>query len=956
MRPILESLAMRIAELHSSHLEKVRVILPNRRAGVFLRKHLAKHLSKTCWSPLISSISEYISEISVLEQSDTVETLFLLYDLYREVVPESESFDEFFHWGEIMLRDFDEIDKYMVDADQLFTNVIDLKQLEEPLAGLDERQLNFIRQFWEGFYKGDRTREKAEFLETWKRLPLLYRRLREELTARRQGYPGMLYREIADRILGRLMDPPQEEFMIVAGFNALNSCEEQIFEWLRSHGAEFYWDYDQSYVNAEKKEAGRFLKKHIRTFSAPVELDTFRGLESEKQFRIMELPTNVLQAKMVHRILEDHDPKELREGTDTALVLCDEDLLIPVLTSLPESIGEVNITMGYPLKSTPPAHLTDLLFRLQSNCRKNEGGEWLFYHRYVTDLLLHPLIHPMTGPAIRGLLDEVVCSNLLWISSGMMDEDPARILFRRVDGAIAMQNYLKQVLQEILDHRASEGESSPGELDRAAILQMIMLLHQIESWLVQRPDLPLKTMERFFRRLVSSTRIPFEGEPLTGLQVMGILETRLLDFRHVIMLSMNEDIMPASSPPQSYVPYTLRLAFGMPSREDMDAIYAYYFHRLLQRAERVDLLYNSSSEGIRSGERSRYLYQLIFEKDLQVRRPGFTVEARQAFPVTIPHTERIDELLARFTKPSPDSDHRYLSASAINAYIDCPLRFYFRYLAGIGETMQVEEEIDASGFGTVVHDTISLLYEELAVNSKRWITPEALTGLAGSNRPQELLEKVFLRVHHHGRAEKIEGRNIIALTVMQRFLERVFTTDIAIAPFQLVSTETTYMREMQIDRSGTLLKVRIGGKIDRVDRVDGQLRVIDYKTGNATQSFPFIESLFDPLNAGRNGAALQALLYAWLISDKYPGESVLPGLYVMKYLKREQYDPGFTIGARSDKMPLVRSDSWQAEFPEKLEQTVSRIFNPGIPFDQTGREDRCRSCDYARICERQQND
>ncbi len=952
MRPILESLAIQIAESHPAHMEEVRVILPNRRSGVFLQKYLAKHRKKAGWAPQISSIEDFINEISLLDQADPVELLFISYDRYRGMVPSPEPFDEYFHWGEVMLRDFDEIDKYLVNASQLFTNVMDLKKLEEPFAGLEEAQLRFIRQFWEGFYNGDRTPEKVQFLDTWKRLPLLYEELKRELKSRNLGYPGMQYREIVERIERGRMDPPAGQSIIVAGFNALNSCEERIFSWLQTHGAQFYWDYDCSYTDREDQEAGRFLRKHMVRFPPPARIDSFRGLELDKEIRILDMPTDVLQAKCVHLLLEEEEPGIEPDSTDIALVLCDEELLMPVLTSLPESIGEVNVTMGYPLKGTPAFNLVDLLFRLQSNRRGKQDGKISFYHRQLSDILLHPLVRPLTAPSIHPFLEEISRTNLIWVDRTMLQGNLEQLIFRPVDGSASMLEYLRKILRWIMDHEDQTSEYPLQEYDRGGLLQLLVLLHKVEAWLLDRPDLPVKTMERLFRRMVVSTRIPFEGEPLTGLQIMGILETRLLDFRRVIMLSMNEEVMPASSQGQSYIPYTLRLAFGMPSREDMDAIYAYYFHRLLQRAGKVDLLFNSSSEGVRTGEMSRYLYQLIFERDLKVERPGFTVEARQPVRVTIPHTPAVDQALDRFLAQTAGEDARYLSASAINAYIDCPLRFYFRYLAGIGEPEQVEEEIGPADFGTVVHEAICILYKEITGREGGKIHKSRLKELLESGRSREVLREVFAKVHHRGRIEEVEGRNIIAFSVMQRFLEKIIATDIELAPFDLISTERTYQKELEISVGGGFGQVMIGGKIDRVDRVDESVRVIDYKTGDARSNFPDVGSLFDPRLKSRNRAALQAMLYAWLVSDAFPREPVMPGLYVIKALYGKTFDPGLTAGTSSGKIPVKSFADWQDEYLEHLKKTVARIFNPEVPFGQTDQEARCRNCDFARICER----
>jgi CRISPR/Cas system-associated exonuclease Cas4 (RecB family) len=450
---------------------------------------------------------------------------------------------------------------------------------------------------------------------------------------------------------------------------------------------------------------------------------------------------------------------------------------------------------------------------------------------------------------------------------------------------------------------------------------------------------------------MAGLRVPFEGEPLSGIQVMGILETRLLDFKHVILLSMNEEVMPASSIRQSFIPYALRLAFGMPAREDMDAMYAYYFSRLLQRSEKVDLLYNATTEGIRTGEMSRYLHQIICQWDKGVTRPGLQVLARATPPINIRHTDATGSMLARYLTGAEEG--KILSPSAINTYLDCSLKFYLRYLAGIGEPEEVKEEIDPAGFGTVVHDTIRLLYKEIAGKHKGIVEKQDLEQLIRSGRTTEVLTDLFRKHHLRGRKNpEVEGRNIIVLNVMNKYLQKLIGTDMAIAPFTLVSAEQTCHREIEILKGDRVLRIRLGGKIDRVDRVGDTLRVIDYKPGEASQSFPGISALFDPEVENRNGAVFQTLFYAWLVSKEYPDEQVMPGLYILKSLYGDRFEPGLIMGSPPDRRKIESFVPLEKEFRARLEKIVTRIFDPTEPFVQTRFESRCRLCDYSRICSR----
>lgn len=951
MQAILETLAKHLSGTDPDLLGRTRIILPNRRAGLFLQRHLAHHSKKTGWAPLMYSMSDFIHEISRLDAGDPVELLFTLYDVYQEVADRPDTLDEFYHRGETMIRDFDELDKYLVDAEHLFSNIMDLKVLEEPLAGLEEDQIDFIRQFWTGFHEGKMTHEKEEFLRNWKLLPRIYKRFRKELSTKGQGYQGMQYREISERIADGEMEDAWEGRTIVAGFNALNRCEKRIFSWLKINGAEFYWDYDVRYVEDQRSEAGRFLRENLRQFPQAVELEESRGLDKDKEIRIFELPTDVLQAKTVHRILDGNGTGVPGDCTDTAVVLCDEELLLPVLMSLPRETEEINVTMGYPMKSTPVFGFTDALLRLHHHVRKGARGELSFYHKDVMAILLHPYFRKIAGSSASELSSKILKSNLIMVDQGLFTGELEARIFQGLEEASGLLKYLREIFMHILEGLADQEEQMQKALDREFIFRLLTHLNKLESLLAERPTISGAILESLLRKSLSDLRIPFEGEPLSGLQIMGILETRLLDFKHVILLSMNEESMPASHSSLSNIPYSLRLAFQMPAREDMDAIYAYYFYRLMQRAERVDLLYNSGSEGVKSGEMSRYLYQVIFERGTPVIRPGLEVITREIPPVHVNHSPEISKKLEVYLKGQEDG--RYLSPTAINTYIDCSLKFYLRYLAGIGEVDEVEEEIGAAGFGTVVHDTLQVLYSEIAERNESRITRADLDALNRSDRAEQVLHEVFVKHHFRGRRKsKLEGRNIIMFQVMLRYLAKILQTDLKLAPFSLVSVENRYERNLQIETPGGSRIICLGGKIDRVDKVGDTLRVIDYKTGGASQEFSSLESLFDRDQRKRNSAALQALLYSWLVSDSYPDEKILPGLYVMKALFEEDFDPALMLkangpGSRVEVFQLV-----EVEYLEHLKGVLQSLYDPDTPFTQRENDQKCSYCDFAELCSR----
>jgi CRISPR/Cas system-associated exonuclease Cas4 (RecB family) len=952
MRPFLESLAIYLTEnLKTGSGKETRIILPNRRAGLFLQHHLSRTTSRVTWLPNICSIEDFIDEFSLFELREKVSAVLTLYDTYCGVKEHPEPLDEFYHWGEIILNDFDELDKYLVDAGMLFRNIASLKEIEEPLAGLGEHQLRFIRQFWEGFYQGADSNEKKQFREMWELLPQLYSRIRSVLAASNEGYRGMQYREITERIGRSEIHPPGESTLIIAGFNALNSCEKRIFDWLKGNGAIFFWDYRMEAAAKYGTEAARYMKENLERYPSSAEMEAGDGKEGEPEIRIFELPSDVLQAKTVQSILEKGGKEGRGDCTDTAVILCDEDLLMPVLLSLPGSVEEINVTMGYPMRNTPVSSLVEALFRLQRNAGTDREGQARFYHADVRSVLLHPYLESIEQEGVHPLLREMAHRNMITVEASLFKTALEKKIFRHAGDPAGMIRYFREIFLDILSGMA-EGETPVSRLlQREFIFRLLIHLNKLEGWIGGKPGIPVKLFEQLFRKTLSSLRIPFEGEPLSGLQVMGILETRLLDFRHVILLSMNEEVMPAVHFRQSYIPYSLRLAFRMPSREDMDAIYAYYFARLMQRSAKVDLLFNSASDGVRSGEMSRYLLRLIFKQKREIFKPLLEIAAREVSPIEIKHTEGISRVLGRYTRQG--EEQRYLSPSAINTYIDCPLKFYLRHIAGIKEREEVSEEVDAPLFGTVIHDAMGCLYNGIAGHNQGLITRGDLERISHSGRIEEELKRIFRKRHLGGRKDSlIEGRNLIVFEVMLRYIQKIIEKDIRIAPFTLFLAEETVTRDLDIQVAGHPLVIRLGGRIDRVDSLSEGLRVIDYKTGDVNRSFSQIGALFDPFLSQRNSAAFQTLFYSWLVTARYPGQRITPGLYGMRELYNEDFDPGLSMGSHGTKVAIISFTEVESEFLVHLQEVISRIYDPAIAFSQTNDVTRCRQCDFAALCHR----
>jgi hypothetical protein len=946
----LEKLAKYILD-ETPDLRDRTFIFPNRRSGLFFRRFLAEQAGRTTWAPEILTISDFMEQLSGLKKADPLDLLFELYGHYRTMVSEPEPFDAFFPWAELMIRDFDALDKYLVDPESIFRNIKEIKEIDAKFGGLEEEQIAYIRKFWIHFNEGNPSDEKEVFLQTWNMLPTIYAKLSASLKAQGKGYEGLLYREVAGMPPDLLRDRLKRVQYIIVGLNALNACEKTVLKRMQQMDVvRFFWDYDRRYIDDQHMEAGRFMRENIREFPPAADLEEFSGLSATKEIRIFDLPSDILQAKTVHRILSDRD-EPLNRVNDVAVVACDEDLLMPVLSSLPPDVGEVNVTMGYPFSNTPLNSFIDALLRLIRNARIARDGSLSFYHRDVVSVLHHQYFRLVAeedpGDAVKVIHER----NLMYVDAGLFNGAMERRIFSGVSDAASLCTYLREVLRYILSKLKEREDDRFVALEEEYILLMLTRLNKLSEHMGRGAPIEIQTFVRLLRKLTSGLRVPFIGEPLAGLQVMGILESRLLDFDHVIMLSMNEDTMPGASDTSSFIPYSLRFAYGLPVREDMDAIYAYYFYRLIQRADKVDLLFNSASEGVKSGEMSRYLYQMNYEYNAQLIRPLLPVHATEINPIVIEKTVHVQELLAQYLVGSEET--RYLSPSALNAYIECPFKFYLKFLCGVDRADEVLEELDAIGLGNILHESIYRIYEPFR-KKKTPVRREDIEALLNDPGLDVILREAFNEEYFHSRKMRpLEGRNLVFFDIIRSYLRQILRIDAGIAPFDILELEQKHRVELQLDTGKEGLLVQLGGTIDRVDRPPGAAqRIIDYKTGKADRSFTGIEALFDPERKNRNKEAFQALMYAWIYAQGIPDVPVRPGLYIARNLFAENYSPEFRMGEGRKKEALEDFTPLTRVFEEKLRDLLREIFDREIPFTQTDIEERCRGCDFKNICQR----
>ncbi len=981
MQTFLEELAQEVLTHYANQLDKLTLVFPNRRAGLFFQQFLARQLNQPVWSPTVLTLEEFVQQLSITRKADTLLLVFELFEIYKKLAPTDESFDKFFFWGEMLLQDFDAVDKYLVDANLLFTNITQLNQIGEALDFLSEEQVQVVQEFWQSFGTS-RSRQQQEFIAIWEILPEVYALYRERLEQLGIGYDGMLYREVAEKCKALQLDHSFQH-LVFAGFNALNPAEETLISYfIKQEAARIYWDTDAYYMQDDRQEAGLFLRKHaLSTILGPTfpEKHPEHLRNSDKNIQLIGVPLEVGQAKaMGEKLLQCLQAQKGINLERTAIVLPGEHMLFPVLHAIPEHyrdaggglhpIDTINVTMGYPLRSTPLYSLIELMVELQGSAR-GAGPHIQFHFRTVLALLRHPYVYYFQTTLARENIHKIEAKNRVYLSPQELagDEQLYPTLFRRVTGIQPLFDYLLQVL-ELINESINEENYEQPTLEQEYIYQFFTHLKRLRELVQQQAlDLQMPVFLKLLRQIVKEQRLPFTGEPLSGLQIMGVLETRLLDFENLFILSMNEGSFPPSPSHGSFIPYNLRRGYGLPTFDQQDALYAYYFYRMIQRAKNVHIFYNSSSAYGLNGERSRLLYQLLYESGLKIQQQVLThpLQLARALPLAIPKDDGVWEVLQQHLTQNGEAPERRFTPSALNTYLECRLRFYFKYIAGIVEPEEVQEEVDPAVFGNLVHRAMELLYKE-HIDSKRGF---ALLYPEDFRKMHKDLAQVVDRsfAEHYGVKEvSFEGRNYIIRSIVEKLGKAILRCDEAYAPFEIVALESEsrfkgespeqnrYRMEVPIAVAGRRYQVGLKGIIDRIDRKDNKVRILDYKTGQDEKRFESLESLFDRDNEKRNKAVMQTLLYSLLYLNAYPHEEgrVIPGLYNSRELFSPGFDVRLEIKGERGYTPVQDVRDYAQDFMIQLQGLLEEIFDPAQPFTQTDNLRKCSYCSFREICHR----
>jgi len=962
MKPFLYRIADIFYAQFANELYKHTFVFPNKRAGVFFQKYLSEIAGKPIFSPTIITIQELFVELSPYQTADRIALLTELYRCYRQIGNADETFDDFLYWGEMLLNDFDDVDKYLIDARQLFRNVRDLKSLEDDKSYLSASQIEAIRRFWSNFMSGGLSDSKKKFQETWQILFELYTSFRSALETKGWAYEGMTFRYVAEKALAKDDLDLNTQSYVFIGLNALTPAEIALMEHLRNIGkADFYWDYESPMVNDPQNKASFWIKDNLRRFPSRFEIEENDRNVGKPVIELIGVPSAVGQAKYVSQLLSQliglNAIPDTDEAIETAVVLPDENLLLPVLYSIPPEIGKINVTMGYAMSHASVASLVDHIANLQHNVRTTRGGETVFYHRFVTAILNHPLVKASSRDEAEKLKNYIVTNNRVVVSlSDIPQQELLQLIFKPMTDWRQIPEYLQLILKTIYTSLTTEklqidepkNDASSIDLEREFVVQYYKAITRLSDTLKIVDSISADVYFRLLKRLAQGISVSFSGEPLSGLQVMGVLETRVLDFENIILLSMNEGVFPVKSSANSFIPYTLRKGFGMPTYEHQDSTYAYHFYRMIGRSKRIFMLYDTRTEGLQTGEVSRYFTQLKFLYgdvfDIRERVATYNVFTSEMPPISIEKRPSVMEKLDRYRA----GGDLWLSASHLNNYINCSLQFYFSAVEGFSDEEEVSEKVESDVFGSIFHRVMEQIYRRY---ENKIVTPDALSAIAKDEEYlNALIEKAFARYYFRDDAnvQPLVGENYLVGEIIRSYVKQTLAVDKSFTPFRYIGSEYKFETAYRVNDD---LAVQFKGSIDRIDQQEDAYRIIDYKTGKGGTVFSELTTLFDTSRNADMSKILQVFLYSFFYDRQFAGRKLSPALYFMRSIYSENFDPFITVKNDSNKNERVNDASiFFDEFADLLNRCLSEMFNPDIPFKQTNNEQNCQYCSFKTLC------
>ena len=971
MKTFLSLVANDLLKRFGNNMHNVTVVFPGKRASLFLNQELALASDTPVWAPRYITMSDLFYSLSPYVKADPIDSIASLYQIFSktiltEEIQEEYSLDKFWGWGEIILSDFDDIDKHLADAEAIFSNVYEQMQLEN-LDYLTNEQKDTLQHFFKNFSAEGNSLIKERFLNVWSKMYQMYTDLRKEQMQAGTVYEGAIFRSVIERL--KKDDTLLTSFLadrqtiVFAGFNVLNDVEHALMSAIQKQGkALFYWDYDSYYVENPEHEAGEFMRQNLKDFPCALGKENYDNLRHLQDVTFISCNTDNAAARYAHQwltLLKDKNLLPIKgEARRGSVILCNENLLQPVLHSLPQQVEKVNITMGFPLTDAPIYSFVMALLSLQTD------GFDLTQQRFR-----HPFVQVVQHHVYAPLLEEEQ-----WLRYQATDN-------------MQLLAYLIEMVEKVGVHFSEIQEPNVYE---QLYIEAIFQTHRILTKFLQltcRDKNPLVvqhiTLRRLLRTLLCSTSIPFHGEPAHGLQVMGVLETRCLDFSHMLMLSVEEGMLPKNTQGNTMIPADIREAFGLTTPRHRIAVFSYYFYRLIQRTEHLTCVYNENCVGNSKHEMSRFLRQMLAETEIPIRtlwlRSDTSIQDAQT--LSVPKTPKIlQRMLEHYDINTSGKNAIPLSPSVINTYMTCPLKFFLAHVSGLRADVDPQDGLNAPLIGDIFHDTAELIYKRIIQRTgshiiQRNTLSELLSDMEGLVGP--ILDIVFDTVYFHPadhwqRTEEAwkmvcrdtrpgnqyTGELIIIRRVLMQYLTNLLRYDLRHTPFRIIATETDRMFNVQLTMNNSTnselstlnsqLNITTGGRIDRLDEQDSRIRVVDYKTG---YHVPSIKSMDDVTNtAGKHeGYFLQAFLYSYAVlqNDK-PQLPLVPALFYPGKAYKEDYDPTLTI----DKNVIEDFAPLADEFYKGLTQVVKQIFSPDYSFTQTPEVKDCANCDFKLLCGR----
>ena len=957
METFLKQVAHDLYNKTEGNFTKVAIVFPNKRASLFFNEYLAQESDRPIWSPTYVSISELFRQSSDLSIADPIKLVCDLYKVFQKATGSKETLDDFYFWGEMLIADFDDADKNMADTHALFSNLKDLNELMDNYDFLEEGQKEALSQFFHNFSINQVTELKQRFISMWNVLGDIYTEYKALLESQSIAYEGMLYRQVIEQLDVEAL--PYNKYIFV-GFNVLNKVEHTLFKKLNEAGkAMFYWDYDTFYLNKTPHEAGEFIRRNLRDFPSELPASFFDNLNQPKEVTFIESPTENGQVRYLPQWIRENLTSQEKE---TAVVLCNEALLQPVLHALPDNVKHINITMGFPLSQTPAYSFVNALMELHTSGYNPNNGRYLFAE--VISVLKHPYTRQLSPEAEKQEQTLTRDNRFYPLPSELKQDNVLELLFTPRRNNLDLCSMLSEALKEvavIYQQQAASHSDAFDQLYRESLFKTYTLVNRFHT-LIESKELNVQagTFQRLLTRVMSSSSIPFHGEPAIGMQVMGVLETRNLDFRHLIMLSVNEGQLPKAGGDSSFIPYNLRKAFGMTTIDHKIAVYAYYFYRLMQRAEKVTLVYNTATDGINRGELSRFMLQFLIEWGYPVLRKQ--LEAAQSpqdsTPIIIEKTPDVMERM-KSVFDIRNNPKALISPSALNCYLDCPLKFYYKYVALLSAPDEVTADIDSAKFGSIFHYAAEHIYKDLTAHGKLISKENLETLLKDEVRLQTYVDNGFKELFFNlppNEQPEYNGIQLINSAVIVKYIQQLLRNDLRYAPFTFVGSEQRIFENIEICTSTGDIQSRIGGIIDRIDAKGESLRIVDYKTGGDADTPANVQSLFIP-DKKRSNYVFQTFLYASIVCkklrEKNDSRLVAPALLYIHRAASENYSPVIQMGEpRKPKEPVDNFAQYEGDFRENLKTLLEDIFNPDVSFTQTEIEDKCAYCDFKALCKK----